>query len=155
MAVKRGYLLSFLFIGLITAACGKSGSPCGFDELASVRVTVDGMWRVTETALSGDAACSETNTYDIDVSVSGNAVTITRQDLLNDSISDGGEFAGEISDNKMKWSEKFGHGSATKTVDCITVTVSDSGTSFSGTSTWRIMNGTVCTGTSTLSGSKL
>jgi len=141
-------LISILF--LFVASCGGSGGGdfCAFLQFDPVTFDLNGTWTVNEVTSSSNFECDgEVNSYQLEISVSGNTITAFSPDL-------GTTFTGEISGNQILWSGSFPDGSGTTTVLCAELTANSS-TSVSGTSTFDFVeDGFSCSGTTSITATK-
>lgn len=131
---------------LVLAACGDGDSG---PQLQPPVADISGKWSITEK--SDETKCGGgivTTKYTVTVTQSDNILIVT---------TPAGKFNGTISGNTISWTGSFPEDGGTTTIDSMTLTVSSTGKSISGTSSWTWTNGNgtfTCSGTSQISGTK-
>lgn len=147
--LKGSFIAALL---LMMASCGGSDGTtgfCAFTTLDPVTLDLNGTWQITETTSSSNPDCDgEVRVYNIEVTVSGNSISVFSPDL-------GTTFTGEISGNEIKWSGSFPDDGGTTTVLCAEITATSSD-SITGSSTFEFEDGDIeCSGTTSITGFKL
>lgn len=124
-------------VALILPGCGGGGG--GGDGDGDCTATdcdnIAGRWYVTTTITSTDCPDATNESYYVDVAQDGCRLTLTTPD---------GNFSGCIDGNRFTWSGSFSQDEGTTT---LSVDLTGSGNSYSGTATWSWTDGSFeCTG---------
>jgi len=138
-------LIGVIALGLMAiVGTGGGGGGDGGTAPPGTCVDVSGTWSTTEVV--DDTGCggtiySEDNTY-----------TVT-QDGCNITVmpSTGGSFSGTVSGSQINWSGSWQEGGGTVTA---TISLTISGNSLSGTSSWTWSDGYSCSGTTQITGTR-
>jgi hypothetical protein len=142
MRTHKGSLLTTLLCATLAVAlaCGDDDAPTGTTDLE-----VAGTWSITEVVSTSGACSSGTDTYTATVTQSGTSITVNIGGLT---------YGGTLSGNSLSWSGSYPEDGGTTTTSISLTFASNS--SLSGSSSWSWTDGMEsCTGTSTISGSKV
>lgn len=126
-----------------TAGTGGTGGTAGTGGTGGEPVDVAGVWNMTATVVSDSCGGSGSNTYQVTITQSGNALTAQLR---------GGFLSGTINGNRIDLSGTVSEGGGTTTVS-MTLTVSADGRSMQGSDDWSWTDGSQnCSGSDSLSG---
>lgn len=147
----RRYALAALTSGAIAfmGACGSSGGGGGSScKAGSTCVTVAGTWTTTENVSA--SACGGAST-----DYGSYTVTQTTCNIVVTPASGVGQFTGGVNGNTICWSGSYPDSGGTTTINSLTLTVNQNGTSFQGTANWSWSGqGTSCSGSTQITGTK-
>jgi hypothetical protein len=137
------FCASLFVVSLIAYGCGGGGGGGG-NGAGQTPADVSGTWDTTENVDAtdcGDGVYTESGTY-----------TVT-QDGANITVADafGNVFTGNVDGNYISWTGSYPDAGGTTT---ITLNLTISGNTFSGSASWTWVGNVTCSGTTQISGDR-